>query len=187
MAANITQYGDTMRVEWLTPIARRFASIVFFAPALYLGYFVILALSQEVSGDGNLREDLAGISVFLLLTLIVATPGYILATFRYFVDIDKARDEVIVNRTFGPALRLRTRRKLSEFTFISIVRDLDPGERKKWSWFPVNLCGGKGTRPIELVNFRRREEADDFGKRLANKLGLRAEDLADTEPDDPDV
>ena len=142
MAANITQHGDTMRVEWLTPVTRRLGSIVFFAPALYLWYFFILALRQELSDEGNLREDLPGLSVFLLLTLIVTTTGYILATFRYFIDIDKARDEAIVNRAFGPAFRLRARRKLSEFTFISIVRDLDPGERKKWSWFPVNLCGG---------------------------------------------
>ena len=187
MAANIIRHGDTMRVEWLTPIARWFASIVFLAPAVYLGYFVILALRQEVSGEGNLRGDAPGLAIFLLLTLIVVTPGYILATFRYFLDIKAANDEVIVNRTFGPAFHLRTRRKLSEFTFISIVRNLDPGESRKWSWFPVNLCGGKGTRPIEIANFQRRQEADDFAKRLADALGLKAKDLADTEADDPDL
>ncbi len=187
MAATITHPGGAMRVEWLAPMATRLASIVFFAPAVYLGYFLILGLREEFSGDGNLREDLPGLFVFLLIILAVATPGYILATFRYFVDIDKTSNAVIVNRTFGPALRLRTRRRLSEFTFISIVRDLESGEAKKWSWFPVNLCGGRGTRPVEIVSFRQRQEADDFGKRLAATLGLKAADLADTEPDDPDL
>jgi hypothetical protein len=154
VAANITHHGETTRAEWLAPIASRLASIVFLAPALYLGYFVTLGLRQDLAGMGNLREDLSGLSMLLLIALVVAAPGYILATFRYFIDIDKSRDKVIVNRTFGPALRLQSRRKLSEFRFISIVRDLDPGEAEARSWFAVNLCGGRKTRPIEIASFR---------------------------------
>jgi hypothetical protein len=111
----------------------------------------------------------------------------VLATFRYFVDIDKTSGEVIVHRTFGPLLHLRFRRKLSEFTRITIVRDLDAGDPESRSWFPVNLCGEKGTRPLELANFKSRQEADDLGKQLGYALGLNADDFADTEPDDPDL
>jgi len=94
---------------------------------------------------------------------------------------------VIVHRTFGPLLHVRFRRKLSEFTRVTIVRDLDPGDPKTRSWFPVNLSGEKGTTPLELANFKFRHEADDFGKQLGYALGLEAEDFADTDAEDPDL
>ena len=79
------------------------------------------------------------------------------------------------------------RGKLSEFTRIAIVRDLDSGDRKKYSWFPVNLCGKTGVKPIELASFKRRREADAFGKQIGAALALGATDLTDAEADDPDL
>jgi hypothetical protein len=187
MAVSFTSDGAKIRVEWLRPLLRQLASIIFLAPAAYLAYYLALGIRQDFFGDGDIRGDVPGLLVFLAITLVVATPGYVLATFRYFVDIDKTRGDVIVNRKFGPLLHLRFRRKLSEFTRICIVRDLDAGDPESRSWFPVSLCGEKGTRPIELANFKSRQEADDFGKQLGYALGLKAEDLADTELDDPDL
>jgi hypothetical protein len=187
MAVSFTSDGARIRVEWLRPLLRQLASIIFFAPALYFAQFLVIGIRRDLSGDGDLREDVSGLLILLALTLVVATPGYVLATFRYLVDIDKTSGEVIVHRKFGPLLHLRFRRKLSEFTLVSIVRDLDPGDAKTRSWFPVSLCGKKGTRPVELASFKSRQEADDFGKQIGYALGLKAEDLADTEPDDPDL
>jgi hypothetical protein len=187
MAVSVTSDGARMRVEWVRPLARQIASIIFFAPALYLAYFLAIGIRQDFFGDGDLREDLPGMLALLAVTLVCAIPGYVLATLRYFVDIDKTSGEVIVHRKFGPLMHLRFRRKLSEFTRITIVRDLDPGEAKKRSWFPVSLCGAAGTKPVELASFKSRQEADDFGKQLGYALGFKAEDLADTEPDDPDL
>jgi hypothetical protein len=187
MAASFTSDGATMRVEWLRPLVGRLASIVFFAPALYLAHFLVIGMRQDLFEGGDLGGDVPGFLMLLAIVLAVATPGYVLATFRYFVDIDRASGEIIVHRKFGLLLHLRFRRKLSEFTRITIVRDLDAGEAKKRSWFPVSLCGERGTKPVELVSFKDRQEADDFGRQLGQTLGLKAEDFADTDADDPDL
>lgn len=187
MAISFVREGATMRVEWRRPLAGRIASLVFLAPALYLGHFLVIGLWRDLFGGGDLRGDLPGFFVFLVVTLAIATPGYVLATFRYFVDIDTASGEIVVNRRFGPLLHLRVRRQLSEFTHITIVRDLDPGDKKKYSWFPVNLCGGNNTKPIKLASFKRRKEANEFGEQIGAALALKAADLADTEADDPDL
>jgi hypothetical protein len=187
MAVSFESDGARIRVEWLRPLARQIASIIFLAPALYLGYFLAIGIRQDLFGDGDLRGDVPGMLGLLAVILVIAIPGYVLATFRYFVDIDKTSGEMIVHRKFGPLLHLRFRRKLSEFTRLTIVRDLDPGDAKKRSWFPVALCGEQGTKPVELASFKSRQEADDFGKQLGYTLGLKAEDLADTDADDPDL
>jgi hypothetical protein len=186
-SVSFTNDGERMRSEWLRPLAGRLASLIFIVPALYLGHFLVIGLRQDLSGEVNLREDLPGFLGLLAITLIVALPGYMLATFRYVVELDKATGEVIVHRTFGPLLHLRSRRKLSEFMRVTIVRDLDPGEHQKRSWFPVNLCGERGTKPVEVATFKSRQEADEFGQQLATALGLKADDLADTEPDDEEA
>jgi hypothetical protein len=185
-AVSFADDGATIHVEWLRPLVGRLASLLFFAPALYLAYFLVIGIRQDLLGDGNLREDILGFLGFLAFILAVALPGYVLATFRYFVEIDKTSGETVVHRTFGPLLHVRFRRKLSEFTRVTIVRDLDPGDARKRSWFPVSLCGGEGTKPVKLASFKSREEADEFGKMLEYALRLKAEDLADTDPDDPD-
>jgi len=183
MAISLVQDGATMGVEWLRPLAARLASLIFLAPALYLGHFLVLGVQQDLSG-GNWRSDLPGLLVFLFITLAIAIPGYILATFRYFVDIDKTSGAITVSRRFGPLLHLRFKRKLSEFSFVSIVRDLNQDEKKQSSWFAVNLCGGKTTKPIELASFRQRTEANGFGEKVGAALALKATDFADTEPDE---
>jgi len=186
-AVSFTRDGAIIHVEWLRPLAGKLASLLFFAPALYLGHFLVIGVRQDLLGDGDLRQDILGFLGLLAFTLAVALPGYVLATFRYFVEIDKASGQTIVHRTFGPLLHLRFRRRLSEFTRVTIVRDLDPGDARKRSWFPVALCGDEGTKPISLASFKSRQEADDFGKLLGYTLGLKAEDLADTDADDPDL
>jgi hypothetical protein len=187
MAVNFTCEGAGIHVEWLRPLAGRLASVVFVAPALYLAHFLVIGIRQDLSGEGDLGRDVPGFLGLLAISLVVVLPGYVMATFRYFIDIDKARGEMIIHRTFGPLLHLRFRRKLAEFTRVTIVRDLDPGDAKKRSWFPVALCGEKGTKPVEVASFKSRQAADDFGKQLGLALGLEAEDFADTEPDDPDL
>ncbi len=187
MATRFIYEGSTMRVEWLRPLALRLASIVFLGPSLYLAYFLVIGAREDLFGYGNLREDLPGFLALFGIVLVVGAPGYVLATFRYFIDIDKATGEVLITRKFGPLLHLRFRRKLSEFIGISIVRDLDNGEPKSRSWFPVNLYGNKGTRPVEVASFRHRQEADEFARQFGDQLGLKAKDFADIEPDDPDL
>ena len=186
MATRFTFEGSTMRVEWLKPVALRLVSIVFIGPSLYLAHFLVIGMREDLFGDGSLREDLPGFLALLALALMVGTPGYVLATFRYFIDIDKATGEVLITRKFGPLLHLRFRRKRSEFIGISIVRDLGRDEPESSSWFRVNLYGTKGTKPVEVAGFRNRQEANEFARELGTQIGLKAEDFADTEPDDPD-
>lgn len=189
MATRFTYEGSTMRVEWLRPLALRLVSIVFLGPSLYLAHFLVIGLKQDLSGQGSLREDWPGFLALLGIALVVGAPGYVLATFRYFIDIEQATGEIVITRKFGPLPRLRFRRKLSEFTGISIVRDLANDEPVSSSWFRVNLYGTKvkGTRPVEVASFRNRQEANEFAQQLGTQIGLKPEDFADTEPDDPDL
>jgi hypothetical protein len=187
MATSVTYEGATMRLAWQRPIWGRLAAIVFLGPSLYLAHFLVIGISQDLSGQGDLREDLPDLLALLVLVLLIAVPGYMLATFRYYVDIDRASGEVVAHRTFGPLLHLRFRRKLTEFTRITIVRDLDSGDAKRHSWFPVHLCGKEGTKPLEVASYQRRQDADQFAGQLGVLLGFKAEDLVDTEPNDPDL
>lgn len=53
--------------------------------------------------------------------------------------------------------------------------------------YDVNLCGSKGTTPIVLSSFTRREEANKLANKLGRALNLPARDYVGTEPDDPDL
>jgi hypothetical protein len=187
MTVRFERQGLNLHIEWLRPVAGRVASLLFFAPALWIGHYLAIGLWQNFSSEGSLGDDLAGVAIFLLLTLVLAATGYVMATFRYLIDIDPASGEVVATRRFGPLVSLQGRRKLSEFTGVSIVRDLDAGDPERRSWFPVNLYGREGTKPLEIASFPKREDADDFAAQLGAALDLKPADFADTPADDPDL
>jgi hypothetical protein len=185
LATNIIRDGTTIRVEWPVRWYGRLFSIVLLAPSLYFFYYVALALKYDISGESPWREDLPGVLALVALGLVFGVPGLMAATFRYFLLIDKTGGQVTVNRQFGP-VRFRRLRKLSEFSFISVTRELDNDQAKRFSTFNVNLCGVGATRPVTVSGFPRRQAADDFARELGGTLGLNAKDVADSEPDDPE-
>jgi len=86
--------------------------------------------------------------------------------------------QIVITRQFGP-LNLRKHRDLADYHFISITDDYDAD----LTTYEVNLCGDKGTEPITLMSFTRREEADKLASELGGVLKLPARDYVGTEPD----
>jgi len=75
MAVSFTNDGTRIRVEWLRPLLRQIASIIFLAPALYLAYYLALGIRQDLSDDGDLRSNIPGLLALLAITLVVAIPA----------------------------------------------------------------------------------------------------------------
>ena len=178
MAIAVT--GDIVRVEWPIRWIERLLALPFLAAGTYFLWNVALGLPYDLVGLNRFSEDWGGLLVALGLGLAIAIPGVVLATYRYFVVVDRTLREIVVTRAFGP-LKLRTLGRLTDYHFIGIVDD------RNATMYEVNLCGEKGTRPITLSGFSRRQEANDFGQQLACALKLPLRDLVGTEPDDPDL
>jgi hypothetical protein len=179
METIVTRDGDAINVEWFTRWYGRLFSLPLLAGSLYFFYYVFLALKDE---PDDWSDNLSGILVFVALGLMVGLPGLMVATFRYFVVVDKAHRQVSVTRRFGP-VKFRRLRRLSDFNFISITDDGD----SKGTMFGVNLCGNRGSNPVVLSSFTKRRPADDFARALGNALTFPVRDLVDTEPYDPDL
>jgi hypothetical protein len=71
--------------------------------------------------------------------------------------------------------------RLADFKLLTITDDGD--ERASLRMYNVNLCGGRGTTPIQFTSFCKREQADSFAQELSTALKLPAKDIVGTEPD----
>jgi hypothetical protein len=109
----------------------------------------------------------------------------VLATLRYFVELDRILQQVIVIRQFGP-VKFASPRKLTEFKFLGITDDTNTDKDGDVTsvFYGVALCGGKGVRPIELASFDKREAATGFARDIGTALKLPAKDYVGTEPDE---
>ena len=177
MAVAMTREGQTIRVEWLRRWYLRLPSLPFLAAALYFLSNVALIVRADVSGAGRWSDDWVGLVFYIGFALLVGTPGLILATLRYFIELDKALRRIVITRQFGP-LKIRSLRQHSDFKFISIVdgRDKDSA----LTMYDVSLCGGKGVRPILVSSFAHRREANDFARELGDAFELPPRDYVGT-------
>ncbi len=181
MAAIMTQNGDTIRVEWLTRWYARLFSLPFLAAGLYFLYYAALILKYDLGGQSRWADDWVGLAFCLGFALLIGLPGLVLATFRYFVELDRTLRRIVITRQFGP-LKFERPRPLADFKFISITDDRDADS--SFTTYDVNLCGGKGTTPIQFTSFTKREEANGFANELGTALHLPAKDYVGTEPDE---
>ena len=154
-------------------------------PLIAAGLCFLIAAAQivrlDLSGYGRWGDDWGGLVMCLVLALVVGLPGLVLLTLRYFVELDRILQQVIVTRQFGP-VRFSKLRKLTEFKFLSITDDRDDDTSP--TFYDVNLCGGRGVRPIQFASFKKREEATSFAHEIGTALKLPARDYVGTEPDD---
>ncbi|MBC9879410.1 hypothetical protein G8O24_18885 [Bradyrhizobium sp. INPA01-394B] len=179
MTGAMTVDGSIVRIDRPMPWLGRLLSLPLLAASTYLLWNVALGLKQDFSGFGRLADDLVPVLVFTGLGLLVGIPGLILLTFRYFIVLNETRRQVVITRQFGP-LNIRSSRDLADYHFISITDDYDPA----LTMYDVNLCGNKGTVPIELSSFTSRDEATRLANELARSLKLPARDYVGTEPDE---
>nr|WP_246667246.1 hypothetical protein [Bradyrhizobium sp. UNPA324] len=168
----------TIRIDRPMPWVGRLLSLPLLAASSYLLWNVALGLRQDFFGFGRLADDLVPVLVFAGLGLLVGIPGLILLTFRYFVVLNETLRQIVITRQFGP-LNIRSSRDLADYHFVSINDDYDP----QATTYDVNLCGNKGTEPITLQSFTRRDEADKLASEIGRLLKLPARDYVGTEPD----
>jgi hypothetical protein len=178
MAGAMTVDGSMVRIDRPMPRVGRLLSVPLLAASFYLLWNVALGLHQDFSGFGRLADDLVPVLVFTGLGLLVGIPGLILLTFRTFVVLNETLRQIVITRQFGP-LNLRKRRNLADYHFISITDDCDAD----LTTYEVNLCGNKGTEPITLMSFTKRDEADKLASEIGRVLKLPARDYVGTEPD----
>jgi hypothetical protein len=178
MAGAMTVDGSMVRIDRPMPWVGRLLSLPLLAASFYLLWNVALGLHQDFSGFGRLADDLVPVLVFTGLGLLVGIPGLILLTFRTFVVLNETLRQIVITRQFGP-LNLRRRRNLADYHFISITDDYDAD----LTTYEVNLCGNKGTEPITLMSFTKRDEADKLASEIGRVLKLPARDYVGTEPD----
>ena len=181
MADAMTVDGNLIRVEWPGQWIARILSLPFLAAGSYLLWNVALGVHNDLAGFGRLSDDLVPILVFSGIGLVIVIPGLWLATYRYFVELNKLMSEVVVIRACGP-LRVRSRRKLTEFSFLSVT-DQGATDEDPPSTFDVALCGRRGTEPVALSSFNTRDEANAFAQEIGRALKLPARDYVGTEPD----
>lgn len=184
MAAAFTRNNGRIRLEFSMPWYMRLTSLPFLAGGLYFAYYSGQILRQDLFGHGHWRDDWAGLMLCLAFALIIGVPGLALATLRYFVELDRILQQVIVIRQFGP-VKFSSFRKLGEFRFLSITDDADTDDDGcvRSIFYKVSLCGGRGVQPIRLSSFDEREEATGFARNLGAALKLPAKDYVGTEPD----
>ncbi|MBW7965824.1 hypothetical protein [Bradyrhizobium sp. BR 10261] len=178
MAGAMTLDGGIVRIDRPMPWFGRLLSLPLLAASFYLLWNVALGLRQDFSGFGRLADDLVPVLVFSGLGLLVGIPGLILLTFRSFVVLNERLRQIVVTRQFGP-LNFRKSRDLADYHFISITDDYDP----ELTTYDVNLCGNKGTEPITLQSFAKREDANKLASEIGRVLKLPARDYVGTEPD----
>jgi hypothetical protein len=165
-------------VRWFS----RLFALPFLAAGFYFLWNVALGLQYDIVGLNRFSEDWSGLLVGFGFGLAIAIPGLVLATFTYFVVVNESHREIVVTMAFGP-LKVRSSRELGDYHIISIVDDGDTDATMS----NVNLCGEKGTRPITLMSFTKRDEANEFANELGRTLALPARDYVGTEADDDDA
>jgi hypothetical protein len=185
VAAAFTQDNGRIRVEFSMRWYMRLISLPFLAIG---GLFLAASgatLREDLFGSGYWREDWVGFVLFLVFALVIGLPALMLATARYFVELDRILQQVVVTNQFGP-VKFQTLRKLTEFKFLSITDDTstDDNGRVTFVFYNVGLCGGKGVKPIELSGFKKREDATAFAYEIGTALKLPARDYVGTEPDE---
>ena len=185
MAAAIIQGNGRIRIEFSPRWYRRLLSLPVLAASLCFLVVTCQILRQDLFGGSYWREDWVGLVMCLVLALIIGLPGLVLATGRYFVDLDRILQQVIVTRKFGP-VKFESLRKLAEFKFLSITDHIytDKDGCPTSTSYSVSLCGGKGVGPIHLSTFGKRQEASGFAHEIGAALKLPAKDYVGTEPDE---
>ena len=181
----MTISNGRIRVEFSLRWYMRLPSLPLLAVSLL---FLVVAgqiIRQDLFGSGYWREDWIGLVMCLVFALVIGLPALMLATARYFVELDRILQQVIVTNQFGP-VKFESLRKLTEFKFLSITDDTDTDDdgRPTSTFYNVGLCRGKGVRPVRLSGFKKREQATAFAHELGTALKLPAKDYVGTEPDE---
>jgi hypothetical protein len=176
----ITHGNGRIRVEFSMRWYMRLPSLPLIAASLFFLVTAGQILQQDLFGFGRWRDDWAGLVMCLFLALCVGLPGLVLATLRYFVELDRILQQVIVTRQFGP-VKFSRLSKLTDFKFLSVTDDRDDDTSP--TFYDVNLCGGRGVTPIRFSSFKKREEATSFAHEIGTALKLTVRDYVGTEPE----
>ena len=185
MQGVVTNDNGRIRVEFSMPWYMRLTSLPFLAGGLLFLAVCWQILRQDLFGRGYWSEDWIGFVMCFVFALVIGLPGLVLATLRYFVDLDRMLQQVVVIRQFGP-VKFSSPHKLAKFKFLSITDDTSTDKDGDVTsvFYEVSLCGSRGVRPIKLSSFDRREQATAFAREIGTAIKLPAKDYVGTEPDE---
>jgi hypothetical protein len=161
VAVAVIQENGRIKVEWLMRRYTRLSSLPLLAASLFFGFAAAEIAQQDLFGGGSVCDDWLSFVLCAVYALCLGLPGLALATLRYFVELDQIMQQVIVTRQFGP-VRFSSLRRLADFKWLTFTDDGD--ERARSRMYNVNLCGGRGTTPIQFTSFGKREQADSFAR-----------------------
>jgi hypothetical protein len=183
--AVVAQANGRIRVEFSMRWYMRLPSLPLLAVSLLFLVVAGQTVRQDLFGSGYWREDWIGLVMCLVFALVIGLPALVLATARYFVELDRILQQVIVTNQFGP-VKFASLRKLTDFKFLSITDRTytDKDGCTTSVFYHVSLCGGKGVKAIQLSTFDKRQEASGFAREIGTALKLPAKDYVGTEPDE---
>jgi len=179
LASSLTYEGTTMRIDTRVPWYSRLFGVPLVAGSIYVFHILFLSLRDVYSGTPE-SDLLAGQLVMLVFGLLIGLPGVVLLLMRNRIEIDQGLGEVATIREFG-FLKIRSARRLPEFTRVTATSEPISGSSE---FYNVNLAGERGTKPLLIAYYTKREEADKLGRELAGNLKLPYLDVVDTEPDE---
>ncbi len=120
----------------------------------------------------------------LVFALVIGVPGLVLATPRYFVELDRILQQVIVIGQFGPVKFARPR-KLTDIQIPEASPTTPIPTRRATSRrcsMDVASVRRRGCEPIELASFDKREAATGSARDIGTALGSRPRTMSAPSP-----
>lgn len=180
MTNSLTRNGATLRIASAAPLGARLIVLPLVGGAGYLFYLLFLVLREVVTGLTPQREALPAELVLLLFGLAIGSLGLAALLGRAYLTIDKDRGELARVNQFGP-LKFTQAGQLASIEKVTVTSE-NVGEGA--ALYSVNLCGGRGIRPMLAATFNKRARSAELAKELGDTLHLPVMDLCDTEPDE---
>jgi hypothetical protein len=185
LPTHIERSGDILTIQQDVPWLSRLLMLPLLFAAGYLFRILFLSIGDVIGGvkESELR---AGQLICLVLGLLIGLPGLMGFLIRNSLVIDKAQGRATKFYDFR-LFSIPRSFELSHVSLITITWE-DLLEQNTTGpdrdIFNVNLVRPGDHRATMIAFFRTLKEATDLANELSVALGIRVEDLSDTEPDE---
>jgi hypothetical protein len=133
------------------PAAGRLFGLLFMLPGLKLLRDFVRALTEVAAASAWHWTDLFGFGLWLLFALVFLLPGWIIATLRRSVAIDRAQRSILQINDFL-LYRWTSTRPLSEFQSVRLYFPRRTSSSSSKSSYHVELTGAKGKNMIVYLD-----------------------------------
>lgn len=166
------------------PFAGRIFGLLFTIPGIKLGWDLVNALREIARANAWQLSDVFAVGIWLLFALVFLVPGWLIATIRRRVEIDRVGHAVQQVNDFG-IYRWTSSRPLSDFKEVRLyVPKTSSTSKRVGASVHVELTPTRGQSPVMVFmdddEARARSIADDVtratGLTLRNDLGRIEQD-----------